>query len=197
LQFFKNSEHTNVIAIDAPHRFDLEASSYINKEVNIFNGKLNKIIKPYEHTSQLHLHMQREHFTTHGMHMNGIFKDRISGLLTSRIIELLATHRLGTPITLPCKAETIVEEEKKMKPVAEESNFTSWKLITDEQGKHSTSLKQDGVKVQNVGFVPANNAEHGTLGEISNSSDNLCNDSDNSTQPLQITLDHKQTNKHK
>jgi len=57
--------------------------------------------------------MQREHFTKHGMHMNGSCKDRISGLLTSRIIELLTTHRLGTPITLPWKVETIVEEEKR------------------------------------------------------------------------------------
>ena len=31
LQFVKNSEHTNVISIVAPHRFDLEASSCVNK----------------------------------------------------------------------------------------------------------------------------------------------------------------------
>ena len=51
--------------------------------------------------------------------------------------------------------------------------------------------------MQNVGFVPVNNAEHGTLGEMSNSSNKLCNDSDNYTQPLQITQDRKQTYKHK
>jgi hypothetical protein len=44
--------------------------------------KLKKITKPYEHTSQLHLHMQRKHLTRHGMHMNGSGKDRTSGLLT-------------------------------------------------------------------------------------------------------------------
>jgi len=71
---------------------------------------LNKIIKSYERTNELHLHMQREHFTKHGMHMNRSCKAKISGLLTSRIIKLLTTHHLGTPITLPCKAETIVEE---------------------------------------------------------------------------------------
>ena len=96
--------------------------------------------------------------------MNGSCKDRTSGLLTSRIIGLLTTNRLGTPITLPWKAETIVEEEQKMKSVVEESNFTGPELIvTGEQEKLSTSLKQDGVKVQKVCFVPANNAEHGTL----------------------------------
>jgi len=53
LQFVKNSEHTNVIIMDTPHRFDMAASSCVNKEVNAFNRKLNKIIRPYEHTSQI------------------------------------------------------------------------------------------------------------------------------------------------
>jgi len=54
LQFVKNTEHTYVIIIDAPHRFDLEASSCVNKGINAFSRKLNKIIKPHEHNSQLH-----------------------------------------------------------------------------------------------------------------------------------------------
>ena len=74
--------------------------------------------------------------------MNGRCKDRISGLLTSRITELLTTHRLGTPITLPWKAETVEEEDKKIKPLLEESNSTRPELrVTDEQQKHSTSMK--------------------------------------------------------
>ena len=57
LQFVINSEHTNVI-MDAPHRFDVGATSCVN-EVNAFNGKVNKIIKPYDHASQLNLNIQR------------------------------------------------------------------------------------------------------------------------------------------
>jgi hypothetical protein len=38
--------------MDAPHRFDLGTSSCVNKEVNAFNMKLNKIIKPYDYNSQ-------------------------------------------------------------------------------------------------------------------------------------------------
>ena len=37
----------------------MEASSCVNKEINAFNRKSNKI-KSYEHTSQLHLNIQRE-----------------------------------------------------------------------------------------------------------------------------------------
>jgi hypothetical protein len=34
-------------------RFDMGDSSCVNKEVNAFNRKLNKIIKPYDHTSKV------------------------------------------------------------------------------------------------------------------------------------------------
>jgi len=64
--------------------------------------------------------------------------------------------------------------------------LTSLELqITDEHGKHSNCVKQDGENVQNVDFDSANNAEHS------------CKGSDNSTKPLHITQVHKQTSKHK
>jgi pimeloyl-CoA synthetase len=161
-------------------------------------GNRIQIIKPYNLIGQLNLNMKREHFTKHGIHINGIDRDRISGLLKSRITELCTTHRRGTPISLPWEAETIQEEEKQMRPVVEECKFTSLELrITDEQGKRANSVKQDGVKVQNVDFDSLNKVEQSTLGKMGNRSDKLCKDSDNSTKALQITQDHKQTNNHK
>jgi len=88
LQYVKSSEHANVIIMDAPHRFDLGASSCVNKEVNAFNRKLNKTTEPYDHTTESNLNMQGEHFTKHGMHMNGSSMDSTLGFLTSRIMEL-------------------------------------------------------------------------------------------------------------
>jgi hypothetical protein len=103
---------------------------------------------------------------------------------------------LGTPTALPWEAETIEEEEKQIRPVVEECKFTSPELqITDGKGKHSNSVKQDGMKVQNVDFDSANNAEHRTFGKKSNKSDKLCKDSGNSINPLQVTQDQKNTNK--
>jgi hypothetical protein len=46
-RFVENLDHTNVVAVDAPHRFDLDTSSCINKEVIAFNRKLEKILKPH------------------------------------------------------------------------------------------------------------------------------------------------------
>jgi RNase H-fold protein (predicted Holliday junction resolvase) len=53
-RFVKNLEHTNVVVVDAPHRFDLETSSCVNK-VTAFNRKLHKILKPHNHTTQITL----------------------------------------------------------------------------------------------------------------------------------------------
>jgi hypothetical protein len=40
---------TNVIVTCVPHRFDLKAESCINKEVELFNRKLQKLMKIFEH----------------------------------------------------------------------------------------------------------------------------------------------------
>jgi hypothetical protein len=53
--------------------------------------------------------MKREHFTEQGLHMNETGKEKISGILTSRIMEVFTTHPLGTSIALPWKAETTEE----------------------------------------------------------------------------------------
>jgi hypothetical protein len=68
--------------------------------------------------------------------MNGSGKVRITGPLTSRIMELFTTHCLGTPISLPWEAKTIAEKEKQMLPAVEECNFSSLELmVTNVQGK--------------------------------------------------------------
>jgi hypothetical protein len=196
LQFVKHSEHTNVIIMDPPHRFDLGASSCVNKEVNLFNRKFNKIIKLCNHTGQLNLNMQRQHFTKHGLHMNGSGKDRITRLLTSRIMEPFTTHRLETPIARSWKAEITEEEEKEMRPITEKFKLTSPELQITEQGKHSNSGKQGNENVQNIDFDSANNTGHSTLVKMSSKGDIVFKDSDNSTKPLQITH-QRQTNKQK
>ena len=137
--------------MDTPHKFDLKTSSCVNKEVNAFNKKLNKIIKPYDHTRNLNLKLERQHFTEHGLHMNGNGKKRIAELLTSRIMEIVTTHHVKNPIALPWKTETIEQEEKQMKPVVEETAHPSSELQGNEKHRlHLNSVKQDSERVHNV-----------------------------------------------
>lgn len=40
-KFIQHRRDTNVLLINAPHRYDLEESSCVNKEAKIFNRKLS------------------------------------------------------------------------------------------------------------------------------------------------------------
>jgi hypothetical protein len=53
-----------------PHRFDLPATSCVNKEVVSFKNTLTKILKHFELATLLKFEQKREHFTRHGMHQN-------------------------------------------------------------------------------------------------------------------------------
>ena len=69
-KFIQHRRHTNVLLINAPHRYDLEESSCVNKEVEIFNGKLSHLVKRYNHADVIAIGEKREQYTKHGLHMN-------------------------------------------------------------------------------------------------------------------------------
>jgi len=54
-KFIQHRRHTNVLLINAPHRYDLEESSCVNKEVKIFNRKLSHLVKKYYHADVIAL----------------------------------------------------------------------------------------------------------------------------------------------
>jgi hypothetical protein len=69
-EFAKLTVNTNVIVICVPHRFDLQPSSCVNEEVESFNRKLQKTMKTFSHTQVCNMSTNREHFTSHGLHLN-------------------------------------------------------------------------------------------------------------------------------
>jgi hypothetical protein len=69
-QFIQKCEHTNVLILNAPVRFDFSASSYVKKEVFHFNRKMIKLIKPFDFAQVVNVNLEREQFTTHEMHLN-------------------------------------------------------------------------------------------------------------------------------
>ena len=69
-QFVKCTANTNVIVTNAPARYDLHPSSCVNKEVESFNRKLQKSMKIHYHIRVCSMSTNRDHFTTHGLHMN-------------------------------------------------------------------------------------------------------------------------------
>jgi RNase H-fold protein (predicted Holliday junction resolvase) len=97
--FVQNKKNTNVIIMNAPHRFDLEESSCVNKEVKVFNRKLSKIMKRYNHIKVIDISAKTDHYTQHGLHMNKTGKEWITRK-TADIINKLFTNSKPAPITL-------------------------------------------------------------------------------------------------
>jgi hypothetical protein len=95
---------SNIIMLYIPHRNDLSESSYMNKEIKIFNSKLKKFAKLFNHVTILEFNSNRNLFIQHCLHLNEIGK----GLLTKQIASLiykLRDNKPEEPISLKWKME--------------------------------------------------------------------------------------------
>jgi hypothetical protein len=59
LNFVKKYTHTNIVLLSIPHRHDPVNWSCVNKEINIFNRKMHKIMKCYDHVTELNCDLNR------------------------------------------------------------------------------------------------------------------------------------------
>jgi hypothetical protein len=77
ISFVKSVQHTNVILVSIPYRYDL-MSSDTNNEIKNFNRKLCKLAKIFSHVNTIEVDSNRQIFTTHGLHLNGLGKELLS-----------------------------------------------------------------------------------------------------------------------
>jgi hypothetical protein len=80
-KFALQNKHTNVITLSPPHRHDLQDSSCINNEIQVYNRRLHKIMKDMNHVTVIDTYYTREDFTRHGLHMNSAGKEKLAGTL--------------------------------------------------------------------------------------------------------------------
>jgi hypothetical protein len=85
----KNNSYTNIVLMGVPHRFDLADTSCVNKEVDSFNNKLMKIVKPFKLATLLKFEQKREHFTRHCMHLNATGKASAVKLIVNLLTQSL------------------------------------------------------------------------------------------------------------
>ncbi len=57
--------------MEAPRRHDLIPASCVNKEVVNFNRKLQNVTKKFDNTETVKMSTKGDHFTRHGLHING------------------------------------------------------------------------------------------------------------------------------
>jgi hypothetical protein len=70
-KFVKSVNHTNIIVLSVPLRYDLRDSSCVNNEIKSFNRKLFKFTKIFSQVRVLEIDNSRLFFTKHGLHLNG------------------------------------------------------------------------------------------------------------------------------
>jgi hypothetical protein len=70
ISFCGELRYVNIILLDIPHRSNLIETSFVNKEIQVFNMKLRKVTKLYNHVKILEVSSNKELFTRHGMHLN-------------------------------------------------------------------------------------------------------------------------------
>ena len=127
-----------MIIMDAPHRFDLEKSSCVNKEVKVFTRELNKIMKGYNHIKVIDMSTKRHHYTQHGLHMNKTGKEWVTKK-TADIINKLFANSKSAHVSLEWKG---IDQEDHMKYNAETVKETT-PLEINSSTPAATELTQD------------------------------------------------------
>jgi hypothetical protein len=64
--------------MEAPQRDDLSTLSRVNNEVKVFIRKLQKMMKTHNNMEIFYVDTRRGHFTRHGLHMNGMGKEKMA-----------------------------------------------------------------------------------------------------------------------
>jgi hypothetical protein len=74
-------------------------SFHVNNEIKLYNRKLTKHVKTFDHTTVLEINLNMELFTLHGLHLNGRGKERISKQIAAQISTILG-KKAESPVSL-------------------------------------------------------------------------------------------------
>ena len=105
LEFVTNANHTNVILISAPHRYDLMSNSCVSVEVEKFNRKLCKSLERFRKVEMIEVVSERNLYAKHGQHLNTEGKESMAKK-TASTIECLFNKKVE-----PIRGKWYTEEE--------------------------------------------------------------------------------------
>jgi hypothetical protein len=84
IDFEQRNNHTNIILMNLPYRYDLPNSVNVNRVITAVNRKLRESIKAFPHTYFMETENTRILFTNHGLHLGKqLVSCKISTLLYS------------------------------------------------------------------------------------------------------------------
>jgi len=86
VRFLDATQHTNVIAIDVPLRYDPGKRPHISEEIVIYKTKLHKVTKSFKHAKIIKATTNRELFTQHGLHLKKKGKEFMSNEIIEKLL---------------------------------------------------------------------------------------------------------------
>ena len=73
-----------IVRVTAPHRHDLQETSCVNKETDVFNRKLHKMVKIADNVKIKQANLSRNDFTLHGLLLNIAGKEKMAELTAGK-----------------------------------------------------------------------------------------------------------------
>jgi hypothetical protein len=80
-----NNQHTNIVVVNIPHRYDVSETSSINNEIKSFRGKLSKLTAKLNHKNVISAELARNFYIRHGIHMRNSGRVEISNRLANKM----------------------------------------------------------------------------------------------------------------
>jgi xylose isomerase len=92
-------QNTNNLIVTVTHKHDLQEFSCVNKEIYLFNRKVQKIMKIKDNVKVVYTDLNINDFTRHGMHLNASGKEKTVELI-GQTINILKKKQDKSPIIL-------------------------------------------------------------------------------------------------
>ena len=94
VNFLDIMQHTKVILIEIPVRYDIGASpwTWTNEQIKQYNRKLGKVTKSYKQAKLIRITTNREHYTKHGLHLNNRGKESMVKDILTNLQDKPARH---------------------------------------------------------------------------------------------------------
>jgi len=97
--YIMSNNHTNILLMNVPFRYDLSNSVSVNKNISVLNRRLQKLAKAFSHISFLGTVNNRILFTKHGLHRSKLGKKLINFQLAHHFLTIFY-QETSLPITV-------------------------------------------------------------------------------------------------